>query len=93
MKTAPQKLTDSNFAAIAKALNARGFFRNSAEPLKQWIERINLEQNSFDDLLVIIDLYYCDRFDPVGISTEEREQLNAAIQGWLERYAPHTETG
>ena len=87
VKSAKQKVSDSDLAAIAQVLNERGFFRNPAETLKQWIERINLEQNSFDELLSIIALYYRDRFDPLGISIEEREQLKNAIQGWLERYS------
>ncbi|WP_103667979.1 transglutaminase-like domain-containing protein [Pseudanabaena sp. BC1403] len=87
VKSAKQKVTNSDFAAIEQALNARGFFRNPAEPLTLWIERINLDQNSFDELLSIIALYYRDRFDPLGISFEEREQLKNAIQGWLERYS------
>ena len=84
MKTAKQKVSDSDFAAIAQALNERRFFRSPAETLKQWIERINLEQNSFDELSAIINLYYRDRFDPLGISIEEREQLKNAIKVWLE---------
>jgi hypothetical protein len=84
VKSAKQKVTDSDFEAIAQALNERGFFRDPAESLKQWIERINLEQNSFDELSAIIDLYYRDRFDPLGISIEEREQLKNAIKVWLE---------
>ena len=84
MKSAKQKVDDSDFAAIAQALNERGFFRNPAETLKQWIERINLEQNSFDKLSAIVNLYYRDRFDPLGISFEEREQLKKAIKVWLE---------
>lgn len=79
----------SDFYLIEKSLNDLGFIRGSSESLKTWIERLKRElptADFCDDLTLIIELYYGDRFDPQGLQESEKIRLKSAIQLWLKKY-------
>ncbi|MEG3960425.1 transglutaminase domain-containing protein, partial [Microcoleus sp. herbarium2] len=80
----------SEFYLIEKALNESGLIRPASEPLKNWIERLKKEKPEllyyFEELALLIDIYYCDRFDPEGIQVAQKAELNLAIQSWIEQY-------
>jgi transglutaminase-like putative cysteine protease len=75
------------FDLIEQKLNQLGFIRYPAESWKNWLKRLQSEQPNLlilQDLLPLIELYYSDRFDPQGISQQERERLKVLIKGWLQ---------
>ncbi|MGL5511373.1 MAG: hypothetical protein ACRDB1_17295, partial [Microcoleaceae cyanobacterium] len=75
------------FDLIEQKLNQLGFIRYPAESWKNWLKRLQSEQPDLlilGDLLPLIELYYGDRFDPQGISQQERERLKVLIEGWLQ---------
>ncbi|MEE3719651.1 transglutaminase domain-containing protein [Tumidithrix elongata RA019] len=75
-------LADSDFTAIEQALNSRGFFRNPSESLKHWLEKIDIGSLN-QELGGVVELYYRDRFDPLGITPLEKEHLKVSIKNWV----------
>lgn len=79
---------DSEFYAVEEALQAQGFLRQPWEAIHTWLERLRqqhmLSEEQHDrlkDLFLLHDRY---RFDPQGITPEERERLRASARRWLE---------
>jgi hypothetical protein len=86
---------DSEFYLIEQALNNLGWMRYPSESLKTWVERLERDQPPsllLKDLPTILDLHYRYRFDPAGLSTDERTQLKLAIQTWLDQYQASLKT-
>src|SRR5262249_56014107 len=61
---------DSEFYLIEQRLQTAGLGRGTTEPPSVWIERIHAV-----DLTAILDLHNRYRFDPQGLSSEERSAL------------------
>ncbi|MEG4318995.1 MULTISPECIES: transglutaminase-like domain-containing protein [unclassified Microcoleus] len=79
----------SNFYLIEQALNELGLIRHSSESFKNWIERLKEEQPELyllDELTLLIEIHYCDRFDPEGIQEAQKAEFKLAIKSWLNRY-------
>ena len=82
---------DSEFFVVEHALARSGFPREPGETVTAWLARIasrlpvGMEQQV---LAEIARLHYRYRFDPVGISSAERQRLKAAAEEWLTRNAP-----
>jgi protein-glutamine gamma-glutamyltransferase len=76
---------DSEFYLLEKRLGERGLNRQSSETIRQWILRLKqkLPESQMSNLNQIIDLHYCYRFDPQGITKEDRTKLRSMIQSWL----------
>ncbi|GAB4534465.1 MAG: hypothetical protein Tsb0014_20700 [Pleurocapsa sp.] len=77
---------DSEIYLIEQALNQLGLYRDRSETFKDWIIRVKDTLPSpdlIDDLQVIAELHYRYRFDPQGITTEEREKLKSHCHSWL----------
>jgi len=77
---------DYEFYLIENKLHELGLSRHPSESLKKWINRLKAELPSSDlieDLALIIELHYRDRYDPQGIEDSERARLKSAIQAWL----------
>lgn len=92
---------DSEFYLIEQAVNNLGWMRYPSESLKAWVERLERDQPPslllkdlpiLKDLPTILDLHYRYRFDPAGLSTDERTQLKLAIQTWLDQYQASLKT-
>ncbi|HOB33022.1 MAG TPA: transglutaminase domain-containing protein, partial [Verrucomicrobiota bacterium] len=69
---------DSEFYLVEKALARRGVIRRQNEPLAAWLERALAEPalaEMRDRLRRLLRLHYRYRFDPLGLSADERRQL------------------
>jgi len=78
-----QKGKDSEFYAIESELARRGLDRRAWEPLNVWIDRICVDISRPDLLKQIISLHCRYRFDPDGLSPEERQALKDSAREWL----------
>ena len=84
-----QKLTpgmDSEFYLIEKRLIELGYPRHPGETFSEWIGRIEGESphDSTQRLQSILSLHYRYRFDPKGITSEERSTLKSSAESWLD---------
>jgi hypothetical protein len=78
--------TDSEFYLIEKKLNDLGFAREPWETFTEWIERLNRNASilcSSDTLKTVLNLHYRYRFDPQGLSPDERNHLRDLARAWL----------
>ena len=78
---------DSALYLIERELLLQGYDRKPWEPLLKWFRRIEEETSgdfSSESLGAILTLHYRYRFDPRGITGEERDRLGALVQDWLE---------
>lgn len=79
--------TDSEFYAVVEALERRTVPRPVGLPLRDWIKGLPLAQGELrSDLHHILVLHYRLRFDPDGLSFEERRQLQHSALRWLQCY-------
>jgi hypothetical protein len=78
---------DSEFYLIEKRLMELGYARHPWETLSAWLERIEPPCSSVPTELLpsILALHYRYRFDPKGITPEERLALKATVESWLDR--------
>ena len=67
-----------SFIQIEAALTRQGWGREMGEPLGNWLRRIH-----HAELLPLLRLYYRDRYDPRGLSAEERMSLSLGVDAWL----------
>ncbi len=80
---------DSEFYTIEQILQQMGFARNPSESLKSWLNRLQADLTLspyLSNLQKIVELHYRYRFDPQGITTDERAQLKQQTQAWIEEY-------
>ena len=79
---------DSEFYQIEKRLSYWGLARLPSETVRKWLGRLEQELpvSYMSELHPIIDLHYRYRFDPQGLTAEEREQLKLMIQSWLSEF-------
>lgn len=77
---------DSAFFAIIAYLHTFGIPRHEWEPLSRWLERLNrhLPPQAATALPPLLRIHYRYRFDPDGLSAEERAQFQVAVRNWLE---------
>ena len=78
---------DSEFFQLEKKLAARGLPRQSGEALSNWLERALTEPallNLRAPLKELLQLHYRHRFDPRGLSAEERERLRREAKSCLD---------
>lgn len=79
---------DSEFYLIERKLAALQLTQLPGETLRAWLFRVreNLPPGgAIDDAL--LTLHYRLRFDPAGLTAEERDALRAGVQSWLARTA------
>jgi hypothetical protein len=73
---------------VEKTLTERGFLRQPWESTSAWLERIEGQQGfsreQCNQLAELIALHNRYRFDPKGITPEERETLRATARRWLD---------
>ena len=77
---------DSEFYAVERRLGALGLARAPAEAAGHWLERIGEQSpvgGSSAALERLLALHYRYRFDPEGITLEDRERLRADAASWL----------
>ncbi len=79
--TVAKRGTDSPFYQIVRQLNASGYNRQAGETLTTWIKRIQMLDTNIQNMLTLHQRY---RFDPVGISPQEKAVLITDVKRWLE---------
>ncbi|ABW30239.1 transglutaminase domain-containing protein [Acaryochloris marina] len=86
---------DSEFYQIEKRLSDWGLARLPSETVRKWLGRLEQELPDayMSELHQIIDLHYRYRFDPQGLTEEEREKLKLMIQSWLSEFKQLTVQG
>ena len=78
--------TDSALYLIERKLLLQGYERKPWESLFKWFKRIEEETSgdfSSESLEAILVLHYRYRFDPNGITRDERDRLGILVQHWL----------
>lgn len=77
--------TDSDFYQIEKKLSESGFARYPWETFFHWVRRIESCSSgiSAEPLYSLLKLHYRCRFDPDGISPDEKILLKTKVQAWL----------
>ena len=87
-KARPLPGRDSEFYAVEERLKERGFLRQPWESTGSWLENVLqgniLAVEQCDLLRQVYALHDRYRFDPEGISPEERASLRRSAQMWLE---------
>lgn len=82
---------DSEFYLIERRLAERGWARRGYETAGDWIKRLRAEAPVDSPTLAeIVELHYRYRFDPSGLTPDERLRLKQAAANWLERNAVRT---
>ena len=74
---------DSDFYLIEKFFAARGLERRPSENWRDWLRRIEQHESAAGRLDRVLWLHHRHRFDPSGLSTEERAELRTAVLEWL----------
>lgn len=78
---------DSEFYLLERKLAARGVTRQPSEPLSGWLTRALADPALADlrtPLQELLRLHYCHRFDPRGLSGQEREALTREAKTCLD---------
>ena len=78
---------DSEFFAFEKKLALAGIVRAPGEPLSVLVRKVKAmpgPDHTSSDLSTAISLHYQYRFDPAGISAEERAMLRATVKGLMD---------
>ena len=81
--------TDSEFYLIEQALAGVGGERHAAETLRHWIGRLPQKPGAAQlmiELESLLNLHYRYRFDPKGISPDEKAELKSNVREWLSSY-------
>lgn len=77
--------SDSEFYAVEQKLAALGLDRLEGESVGQWLKRVQeLKPEMVKELPPLVRLHYRYRFDPEGLSAEERAKLKEGVAGWME---------
>jgi hypothetical protein len=79
---------DSEFFLLERKLAGRGLRRQSGESLAEWLERACTEPALYelrDTLEALLNLHYRYRFDPFGLSGEERQELRREALACVQR--------
>ncbi|MCD6052694.1 MAG: transglutaminase-like enzyme, predicted cysteine protease, partial [Verrucomicrobia bacterium] len=75
---------DSEFYAVEQKLAAMGLDRFEGESVGQWLKRVGeLKPEIVKELPPLVQLHYRYRFDPEGLSAEERQTLKEGVAGWM----------
>jgi protein-glutamine gamma-glutamyltransferase len=78
---------DSDFYLIEKHFAARGLERRESESWSDWLRRLAEHESSVAQLQPVLRLHQRHRFDPVGLSNDERAQLHREVQSWMRNSA------
>jgi transglutaminase-like putative cysteine protease len=76
---------DSEFFEVERSLRGRGLVRKSDETAAAWLARAAFKFPACARLRELVTLHYKYRFDPTGLSVEERRQLSEEARSWVSR--------
>ena len=80
---------DSDLYELVKALSRRGLERAPGEPLRRWLGRLGRQGKvaGVEEIIAdILPIHYRYRFDPQGISADDRNILRRRARDWLKRH-------
>ena len=80
---------DSDLYELVKALSRRGLERAPGEPLRRWLGRLGRQGKvaGVEEIIAdILPIHYRYRFDPQGISADDRNILRRLARDWLKRH-------
>ena len=72
---------DSEFYLIEQRLQHTGQARRKNESIQEWVKRLQLPS-----LNQLYKLHYRLRFDPMGLSIEQRQQLQQQARAWVSNF-------
>ncbi|MDX1514674.1 MAG: transglutaminase-like domain-containing protein, partial [Gammaproteobacteria bacterium] len=81
--------SDSDLYGVLRTLEKRGLKRPAGEPLKRWLSDVARRDEvtgAGEIVSDILPLHYRYRFDPVGISADQRAALRQRVDDWLDRH-------
>jgi transglutaminase-like putative cysteine protease len=84
--------SDSELYQVVEQLRREGFLQPPGEPLGCWLQRVAETPNSPETthpLQPLVALHYRYRFDPRGLTAEERIRLRVGVRAWLHNRSPH----
>jgi hypothetical protein len=74
---------DSDFYLIEKYFASRGLPRAESESWSSWLRRISEHEKSAAKLQRVLVLHQRHRFDPQGLSKDERAELHREVHAWM----------
>jgi hypothetical protein len=77
---------DSEFYLLEQKLATAGLARGANESLGEWQERLSPAVPQPDALVPIFQIHRRLRFDPLGVSAEERRNLRSDVTRWLDAF-------
>ena len=80
---------DSEIYLLEIKLTAAGLGRGANEPLRDWQRR--LSSAGANNLAGIFDLHQRLRFDPRGVSNEDRKVLATEVNHWIDAFNSNRE--
>jgi protein-glutamine gamma-glutamyltransferase len=83
----PRAGLDSEFYRIEKHFAARGLERGPSETWSEWLRRLEQHEVAAAQLHRVLALHQRHRFDPSGLTANEREELRATVTRWLSQRA------
>ncbi|MBI5685186.1 MAG: DUF4129 domain-containing protein [Verrucomicrobia bacterium] len=89
-ETSPRAGADSEFYLIEKHLTKAGLPRREGESLREWLRRLETSRRAgvrIPPLEEIVALHYAYRFDPLGITSQQRRELKSRAESWLKEAA------
>ncbi len=90
-REAPGPGADSPFYQVVLHLNDLGMPRRPGESPRRWLNRITQVSETditTDQLYEMLAIHNKSRFDPAGITEDERHRLDAGVKAWLRRNKP-----
>jgi protein-glutamine gamma-glutamyltransferase len=78
----------SEFARVARHLAAMGHSRRPDETSREWLARLGPAAGAPGETAALLDLHYRYRFDPRGLSPQERRDFAAAAERWIRAARP-----
>jgi protein-glutamine gamma-glutamyltransferase len=84
------RTAESNFEfhRIERHLSAAAGARPIGEPLSKWLRDLPpslLTEQGREELELLLELHYRERFDPPGLSSAERAKVRRDVDRWLDR--------
>ena len=90
LRTVERPGDDSELYRIERYFGSKGFERRLDEPFSAFFGRLRSSRAvpGCDEILEqLLPAHYQYRFDPLGLSDQQRERLRDLVQAWLKRYA------
>jgi protein-glutamine gamma-glutamyltransferase len=81
---------DSEFFLIENALKKNGVTRQTDETTAAWLLRLTPQHSSLLQIEPALRLHYKYRFDPLGLTADERLLLAKNVRSWLAEHQDHS---